>query len=366
MNADLHGTTLRSRKRQFVLGDAPSIEMDFLAPARHMTAPEIHKLAFVLTGTITPVGGNALGRDFAKLIREVSFRDEQEMVKASGQSLRVLEQVEVGARQRDPADFTVAGGALPFTYRLNLYFVPSPNRAKRPRDFAVPLANLIEGGNLIVSMANVLPTNFGAVANDWSLQVYADVVDGRVRELKSRRRITEQTMNIQEFDYPVYGSIRNAILTSLKTDTDATDLTALATLYSRTLDFPPDFETHMLVDKYIANSESLGANDEISRGRAIPLVFPTREKKIGTMIDTTTLHVDLRQAALANMRLLTDIVVDRSPNIAAVAEGYGSPQALSMAIQQHGQIVGEGGNFPATHAPPALARRLPIRIKNGR
>jgi hypothetical protein len=362
MNSDLSGRPFRSKRHQFVAGDEISVQMDFLAPARHMTAPEVEELIFAFSGTVTP-DADAEGADAAKLIKNVKFTDEAEVVNASGTMLRLLEQVETGNKQRDPADMTVVGGATAVKYRLRLLFAPLDHRAERPRDFAVPLAHFLEGGNLIVSLADVNPTGWGAVANDWRMTVFARVRDGRVRELKSRRRILEQVVNNQEFDYQINGALRSAILGSKKTTTGYDDLSGFDTLYSRTLDLPPSMDTHIIVDEYVKGSDGLGANDEFEAGYAIPLKVPSRRQKIGQMIQTSTLHIDLEAAPSANMRLLTDTVVDRAPNMAALSEGYGSAEALALAVQQNGVIVGASGNYPANQAPPHLARKLPIRVK---
>lgn len=366
MNSDLAGRPFRSKRTNFALGDEIPVQMDFLAPARHMTAPEVTELIFAFTGTVTPTADTALvGADAAKLFKNIKFTDEAEMVNASGAMLRLLEQAETGNKQRDASDVAAAEVPVAATvkYRLRLLFEPLDHRAVRPRDFSVPLAHFLEGGNLIISLCDALPTGWGAVAGDWKVTTFARVRDGRRRELKSRRRILEQVMGAQEFDYQVNGSIRHAIIGSKKTTTGYDDLSAYSTIYSRTLDFPPSMDTHILTDEYVKNSEGLGANDEFEAENAIMLKGPLRAQKIGGMVNAQTLHIDLGAAPSAAMRLLTDTVVDRTPNMAALSEGYGSAEALSQAVKERGVVVGEGGNMPARSVPPALAKRLPIRIK---
>lgn len=366
MNSDLSGRPFRSKRHPWAAGDEIPVQMDFLAPARHMTAPEVEELIFTFSGTVTPPNDVAAnGYDAAKLFKNIKFTDEAEMVNASGTMLRLLEQVETGNKQRDMTTIAAAeaGVATAVKYRLRLLFCPLDHRAERPRDFAVPLAHFLEGGNLIVSLADVNPTGFGAVAADWKMTVFARVRDGRRRELKSRRRILEQVIGQQEFDYQVNGSIRNAIIGSKLTTTGYDDLAAYSTIYSRTLDYPPSMDTHIITDEYVKNSDGLGANDEFEAENAIPLKCPTRRQKIGQMINATTLHIDLGAAPTAHMRLLTDTVVDRTPNMAALSEGYGSAEALGQAVKERGVVVGEAGNMPARQVPPALAKRLPIRIK---
>jgi hypothetical protein len=352
----------------WVTGSTLDVDLNFIANARQMAAPEVAEMVVVFTGTVTPVGGTAQGEDFCKYFANLTFRDEAEMINASGNMLRLLAQVELGSKYVDPADIAV-GVATAVTYRLPFLFEPLPTRALRPRDFRVPLANFLEGGNLLVQLAAVLPTNHGVVAGDWNIQVFMRIVDGRKRELKSRRRVFETVINQQEFDYQVNGAIRNALIGSNLTATGYTSLAGFTTLFSRTLELPPGFETHILVDQYRRSSDALGTNDEFIAGTGaaavpggIPLVFPTRQKKIGSMIDTPTLHIDLRAAAPASGRLLLDTVVNRTPNMAALGAGYGSPEDLAGAIQSRGRVVGGAGNIKATEVPRPLARKMPIRI----
>jgi len=320
-------------------------------------------MELVFEGTVTPVGGTAQGEDFAKLFANVNLTDEQEMVNASGNMLRLLEQMELGSKSVDPADIGV--GVPTFVrYRLKVMFEPLDTRAVRPRDFRVPLANLLEGGNLLVRLAAALPTNFGVVAGDWNVIVFFKIFDGRKKELKSRRRILEQVISAQEFDYQVNGALRTAIIGSNLLTTGYTSLAAFTTIYSRTLDMPPAFQTHILVDDYRFNADAVGANDEflLAAPGGIPLVTPRRGKKIGEMIETPTLHIDLGAAAPASGRLLTDTVVNRSPNMAALTAGYGSPEDVATAIAARGRVVGAAGNIKATDVPRPLARKMPIRL----
>lgn len=363
MISDLNGRWFRSRIMPWVTGSALDVDLNFLEPARHMAAPEVSILEFVFEGTVTPVGGTAQGEDFCKLFAQIVFNDEQEMINASGNMLRLLEQVELGSKSVDPADIGV-GVATPVKYRLKIMLEPLSTRAVRPRDFRVPLANFLEGGTLTLRLAAALPTNFGVTAADWNVIVFAKVVDGRKRELKSRRRIWEQVVQNQEFNYPVNGSLRHALLGSNLATTGYTSLAGFSTIYSKTLDLPPAFQTHVLIDDYRMSCDALGANDEatLAANGCIPLVFPSRRKKTGTMIDTPLFHLDLLAAAPASGRLLLDAVVNRSPNMAALAAGYGSPEDVATAIAARGRVVGEAGNMKATEVPKPLARKMPIRI----
>jgi hypothetical protein len=363
MNSDQHGRWFRSRLFPFVTGQPLDVDLTFLANARQFAVPEVLTMELIFTGTVTPVGGTYQGEDTAKLFSRVNFRDEAEMINAGGNCLRHLAMEELGAAYVDPADINV-GVATPVEYHLPILFEPPETKAVRPRDTRVPLANFLEGGNLVINLAAALPTNMGVVAGDWNVQINFFIKDGRVKEIKTRRRIWDQVVALQEWEYPINGSIRNALITSDLTTTGYTALTAFTTIFSRTLDLPPTFSVQQLREYYRRMQLNASAVDEFlaAAPSAIPFIIAERKKKIGQMIDTPTLHIDLLRAAPASGRLLVDAIVNRPPNITALAAGYGSPEELAAAIQSRGMVVGEGGNFPAKEAPRSLARKMCIRI----
>ncbi len=364
MNPNLAGKTFRSDALVYALGSSFTIRNDFMAQARNMAAPEVAELVFRFSGTVGAITGGALGRDAAKLFDTIRFRDDDDMFNLSGAGMRVLEQMEVGSKQIDPGDIASGATNSSYVYRLRLLLEPT-RRGQRPRDTRVPLAHFLEGGELTIQTAAAVPTGWNSVQSDWRMRVYARIVDGRARELKSRRRIIEQAVTQQEFDYQVNGSLRAAILTSKLTTTGYTSLAGFTTLFSRTLETVPSYETDMLLDEYRREADALGANDEFTLATpgAIPLKAPKKGQKTGEMIDTKTLHLDLLQAAPASGRLITDVIVDRSPNLAALTEGYRSPGELAAAIRDHGYVVGDSGNIKATGMVASLVRRLPVRIK---
>jgi hypothetical protein len=364
MNPNLAGKTFRSDNIVYALGTAFTFRLDFMAQARNMAAPEVEELDFVFTGTVGAVTGGALGRDAAKLFDTVRFRDDDEVFNMSGAGARVLEQYEVGNKQVDPGDLSSGTTNSSYIYRLRVLFQP-PRRAQRGRDFRVPLAHFLEGGEITFQTPAAVPTGWNSVQSDWRVQLFARITDGRVRELKSRRRIMELAVTNQEFDYPVNGFLRNALLTSKLATTGYTTLAGFTTFFSRTLETVPSYQTHMAVDEYRRGADSLGTNDEFTLAApgAIPIKVGDREQKTGEMIDTRTLHLDLLQAAPTSGRIIIDSVVDRSPNLAALTEGYRSPAELAAAIRDFGYVVGDSGNIPAKQMAATLVRRLPVRIK---
>lgn len=363
MNPNLEGKWYRSDSQAYSLSNTLPIKLDFLAGARYMAAPEVADIIVRFNGTVGAVTGGALGRDAAKTIEKVSFRDEDEVINASGAALRVLEQMEFGDKQVDPADITSGSTNTTYSYRLRI--TAEPLKAHRPRDTRIPLAHFLEGGELLIQTPAAVPTGWAAVQADQRIRVFVRVVDGRVPEVKSRFRIKEEAISQQEFDYQINGSLRAALITSKLATTGYTTLAAYTTLFSRTLETPPDLETDMFVDYYRRYSDSLGTNDEFTLAApgAIPLMVPRRWQKIGEMIDTKTLHIDLRTTAPASGRLLTWSVVDRTPNLAAMVAGYSSVPEYQRAIVDRGVVVDGKGGESTKGFLPALSRRLPMRFK---
>lgn len=323
----------------------------------------------ILTGTVDTTGGGgttALGRDAPKLFDQVQFSDEQEVIKASGAMLRGLRQIELGAKAVDTADVASAVNAS-YEFRLEIMLKPLDTRHCRPGDFRIPLEHFLEGGVLNWNSAAAVPTGFGPVNADWRVRWEFFVEDGRQRELKSRRRIYEQVVQNQEFDYACNGSIRSAIIGSKLTTTGYTSLSAFSTIFSRTLETPPSFSVNGLRESYRKGSDVIGSNDEflLATPAMIPLVFPHRAQRIGKMINAKTLHIDLLAAAPASGRLLLDLVTDRTPLLAAATMGYQSPGELAAAMRRHGQVQGEQFQYPVEGFNMDLVKRLPVRLKSG-
>lgn len=364
MNPNQEGRWFRSEAQVYALSNSYTIKPDFLAQARHFAAPEVADIVIRFTGTVGAVTGGALGRDAAKLYDSVRFTDEEEVINCSGAGLRVLEQMEFGSKQVDPAD--IASGATNTAYIHELTITFEPLKALRPRDTRIRLEHFLEGGEFIVNTPAALPTGWAAVQSDQRFRVFVRVVDGRTRELKSRMVIRETAANTnQEFDYEVSGSVRAALVTSKLPTTGYTSLAAYTTIFSRTMETPPSFETSLLRQRYRRYSDALGTNDEflLAAPGAIPLVCPNRDQKIGEMINTKTFHLDFLAAAPTNARLLTCAIKNRTPNLAALVMGFGTPAELQAAIATHGRVVdGSPGGSPASGYLADLARRLPLRL----
>lgn len=363
MTPELHGVHLRSNPEIYQLGAAITFKPDYLAQARGMDAPEVTHMIVRFSGTVGGITGNALGRDAAKLFENIRFRDADDVLNASGAGLRILEQVEYGGKQVDPAD--VASGSTNTTYVYQLRMPIQPWRAVRARDFGIPVSNFLDGGEFTIQTASAVPTGWAALQADWRLQLFTVVKDGRKKELKSRRRIKEEAVTQQEYDYQINGFLRGAYLTSKLTTTGYTSLAAFTTLNSRTAKWPASFQTGLLVDEYRREGTVFGTNDEflLAAPGAIPLISPYDDQRSGRMIDTKSFHLDLLQAAPASGRLLTDVLIDRNATQTAQQLGYDGPGPAGAAVKGMGKVKGGRDNYPVKMFNGELARKLPITLK---
>ena len=364
MTPELYGVPMRSNPEPVVLGAAKTIKADYLSQARTMTAPEVWSIEVRFTGTVGAVSGGALGRDAAKLFDTIKFRDDDDVLNASGAGLRVMEQMEMGERQIDPADISSGATNTTYTYSLHLHFCPKM-RSKRSKDFAIPVANFLDGGEFTIQFASAVPTGWAAAQSDWSVQLFANVKDGRKKEAKSRRRIKEEATPAQEFDYQVNGYLRSLILTSKLTTTGYTTLAGFTTFNSRSLKWPAAYQSRTLLNEYRNNAPSLATNDEFTLAApgAIALLTPQKEQKIGAMPDLKTVHLDFLQAAPTSGRIITDVLIDRNPTRVAQLFNYKGAGPLGASVKAIGTVKGEADNYSIGEFNADLARKLPYRIK---
>lgn len=366
MNPEQRGIPYRSNPEIYTLGAGITFKPDYLSNALNMDAPEVWGIQIRFTGTVGAITGGALGRDAAKLFDTIRFRDTDDVWNTSGAGARVLEQLEFGAKQQDPVD--IASGSTNATYSYLLQIQFAPWRAARPRDFAIPVDNFLKQGEFTIQTAAAVPTGWAASQADWRIQLFADVRDGRVPETKSRRRVKEEQVTQQEFDYQVNGMLRSAILTSKLTTTGYTTLAGFTTFNSRTLKWPAAFQSILLQTEYRRESTFLAANDEFTLAApgAIALMVPRDDQKIGKMPNTKSFHLDLLQAAPTSGRLITDTVIERNAQATAQLLGYDSPGQVGAAIKQSGVVVGAAGNYPVKAFNGDLARYMPLRVRPGR
>lgn len=360
MNPQLDGVYYASNPEAFGLSSVFNIKTDFLAKSRGMAAPEVAELIVRFNGSVAGVTGGALGVDTYKLLKKLIISDDEEMVNVSGASIRVLEQMDFGNRQADPAD--VASAATSSSFVSTIRFTFEPPKMHRPRDFRVPTVALLDAGQIQLQMADALPTGWGTTS--LSCRVWCRVVDGRKKELKSRRKVTEQSFNRDDDFYPIDGAIRALLLSSVLTTTDYTALSAITVLNSTNLDFFPDFPKGLATDRYLRMQESpqTATLDAVRADKAIALVTPDRYQKIGAMPIVKAAHLRLG-ATPTGAVLIRDVVTNRTMNVSTMLSGQPDQMSFQRKLMATGKVRdGSSGGTPIANYNPELARLLPVRV----
>lgn len=360
MTPEQKGLPYASEKLAFGLGGAHVPKTDFLAASRKMAAPEIMEVVIRLNGSVTAGGGGqALGIDAAKLVKQVQITDDEDLVKLTGASVRVVDWMNFGARHRDPANVGTGATSASYVFELRYSFECASN--DNPGDTRLPVSNLLDGGQVQVFFADALPTNWSTCS--LSSRVWARVVDARKKRIKSRRKVTELNYNNDDATYNVNGAIRALILSSNLTTTGYTDLSGITALNSNNLDWYQDTPTSLLLDEYRHGGGSPidETNDPFVLAHALALVTPDKYQRIQDSILIDSAHLKLG-ATPASATLIMDRYVARPPNATAKSMNL-SVDAYLQAVLTQGVVIGsDGSKVSARELPDALARILPLDI----
>lgn len=367
--AENDGIDGRSRSYTFALGQNINVDTNFLDQFTGFDAPEISYLLFVFSGSVTAgAGGQALGRDAAKLFNNIDVRmSGQQIINAGGATLRVNEQYELGDKQLDPADVATSGTNASYEYTLCVPFdfPKAPNEYKRDCRLSVKAFKAL-GGQITIRTPAALPTNWSTATGN--VEVYARVREGRQRQVNSLLTLLEYNVTQLEDFYPIEGSARNIILTSRLETTGYTSLTAAtySAFDSRSLGWEAGLHPRILRYRYRQGQVALGTNDEnlLASGAfgAIPIVSADKDQRIGAMPMLTRLHLDLNAAAPASGIILASAIKDRPTLYSAYAAGYADQNQYMSDVLNLG-YVRDGSDTPVAQFDPFLVNRMPIRIK---
>ena len=354
------GKWYRSKEITFSTGATEVVDPNFLTKALgEMAAPEIAEIIIRANGSITASGGTAENYDCHKLLSRVRFTDRAgELVNLPGSILKLVDQMEHQGSHVEPSDVADAATNAAYEFYTRLDF--EPNFAWNPSDYRVPLNHWVNGGQLSLSFQT--PSNFGTPTLTFT--VYVRVVDNRFRDLKSRMTWKEYSVSNQEFDYPVGGSLRAAILTSDLTTTGYTDLSGFTEYDFRDLDLYRH-PLAMLQEDYRRERPSTHSADQYLAATegAVPLVVPYKGQHIGSMPNLETFHMRLNGAAPASGRIAICAIENRSGDLGVEWTGAASVGELASRIRSSGHIPGPKGSKKAMNFPAKLQRRLPIRFK---
>ena len=353
------GKIARSNPQTWSDGAQLVFPTDFLNNAlKRMTAPVIRKIVLHYRGSVTGDGAHD-GEDSYKIFKNVRLADQGgDIFNQAGSALRIIEQMEVGGKQVDPAD--VADTVTDATHDVfcNLFF--DVEKAHRGADTALPLIHLTSGGELVVTCGTPSTLTMGA----GTIRAYVILHDERNLEAKSRMVWETKSIVATEDDYIVKGSLRAAIVTSELTGAGYTSLAAQTLFTSHTFEMQR-LDAELLRQEYLAKSPTRAADDEFlaSTPNAVAIVSPSEGQHIGKMQDLDSFHLQL-EAVPTSGKMLTCVIKDRNADLAKELFGYGSVADYANAAKEIGRVVGKGGNGShVSNWDKRLRRRLPLRLK---
>lgn len=370
MNVLNQGKYFRSRAYTVALNGKISVEMNFLNPALSWDAADICEWKLRIFGTVKGGGGgSALGRDAAKWFSQVRISCGQNLVFASGATLRVNEQEEWGATSVDPAD--VASGVTNANYEYFLSIPYEHNKSSDDRDCVVSaLGFFANGGRVDVVFPSAEPTNWDPIATgvtSLQFELWAIVKEGRKKQVSSLLSIQEYTLTVTDDQIAVDGLLRALTLTSQLTTTGYTSMATLTSIDSRTLQYEAATDPRLLKERYKRSHFSFSPNDEnlLATPGAIPWFFPDTGQKMSQLPLLSKCHIRLNQAVPTESRFLVSAYQDRNPNYSAAAAGYDDVNSFLHDMKKYGVVRGLVTDIPVTQFDSRMVNKMPLQIKAG-
>jgi hypothetical protein len=360
----------RSQNLAFAASSSAPIPLAFLEPAKQKAFGVIHEILIRIQLNLTVAMGNSfLSKLAPQILTFFRLTDRAgNRVFLRGSSMRVMNQHEFGDAYTDGANLG-AGAAQAFEFYMRVSFMPSKSR--RRADYGIPVRELLDGGTMEAfwSPANVFGAN--VTINSGSIECYFEVIDERTPELKSRMTYLDYDVTLQEFYYPVTGSLRWATYYSENRDNAATPLVA-QNILSNTLGLP-FFPSTLFQDRHKSenwprigdSAATILTEDVVAAGFAIPIEICRRDQKISPLIDTASLHMKTDQAIPAAVnKMIICAIQDRNAGLAVTDMAAQSEAQLNAALSKYGYIrTAQNSDWPIAMAPKVLQKRLPLKIK---
>lgn len=341
---------LRSRAFPFSANGRIPIDLAFLAPAQGaMKSPEIASLTLRVNCVVDVVGAALVGEDMCRALDDVRVRDQGgDRVALRGIELREVQLEESGSTFADPPSLGIgAGQTMEFTISIPL----SPARAARSADFRINVAELLNGGEILLGCPAAAFAANGTILSG-TYEVYAVIVDGLHPEAKSRATwIGYNATNAEDY-YPVFGALRSAFAIAPDT-TGAASMTTIDTIDSTTLGYVA-IPRSVLAEVYRQGAYSLdAATDNVTQGNAFSIIAPTRHGKQTTMRGAGRVHVRFSSALPTNSRVVICAITDRVAS-----------NSRAILGADLGKLAAEttSGRRLVTSLSSATAARLPVRV----
>ncbi len=357
------------------------IDLSFLNAARDMKAPVIDELTLVLNITDIDTGSaGILGGCFPAFFSQILVQDQAgERWNTRGASARVIDQIEYGCGYQDVAAIAASQSNVARKVLIRLPF--NPPKARRRRDFGLPLRGFLDGGKMQVTTSAALNPAMGANGGTLAaatIMVVAWVRDEGVREAKSRLVFRDESINVPNFDYNIAGSLRYALAYNGEINEITPTAWSAQTVSSRTLELQ-QIDDFILQDRatgyhkparsspgIVATADAYKQTDCVLTGQVVPVYVPSEEQKIPDMPQMQTLNYksSLSSITTADLpQMITSVVTERSANVTARVLGVSDPSA---AVAARGRIKTANGNPKGVNAfPPNIAKMLPVKISRG-
>lgn len=348
---------VRSRPYTWSSGARIPVDLSFLeATLAKYRSPVIEKIFLRMTGSVTAAAVTFENFSHAAAVASnFLWRDKRgERINLTGREIRLAAQMELGERFRDPAD-QASSTNTSFECILPITFCPI--RARRRADFRPSVAEMVSG-EVIWTASGTNPVSTVTI-NSATLEMHAVISDEVVPEAASRMCWLGVNAPLAEDTYYVDGALRHAFMYAHPGDgtADLTSLTTYTEIDSYTLDMV-DVPRTILVNDYEQESHLDPIDDEVLRGKVLPLISPKTDQKTTALRNVNKLHVRLQAPLPTGGRLVYCTITDRDPVLTAAALQVPPSQLATTPVD----LPTAKGSTPINSVPPDAARKLPIRV----
>jgi hypothetical protein len=375
----LYSEVYRSQTYNWGAGAVIPIQLGFLDPARRFAAPTIDHFLIHFNGLVNTGTNGGPVRELPQLFTKIQISDPAgDRINLRGSSVRVMNQLEYGEGYNDGVNIAASQSAAAVDFWLRIPFAPL--KARRRADYRIPLFELVDGGQFILNFGSAstlgLAQDFTAITSG-TVEVYAEVFEERVRELKSRMCFIDYDVQSTDYSYAVNGSLRSAVYYAGEVAENNASVLAAQNFTSRTLNIPA-YPLTLFKDKYkleskprIPDAKSAQAGTSVTEdvfvgGYAVALFAPRSEQKIGAMPDMASLHfkTDGTVTTTNLPKLILSFVTDRSSQLSMRTLGVPNEQQLATALASAGHVrTWQGKRSSLSNWKSNVASRLPAKLR---
>lgn len=270
-----------------------------------------------------------------------------------------------------------ANDSTPFAIRAYLPIPIKPHKARRDRDFTVPVRDFLDGGQVFLTAGAATAQTNGLVIGAANYYMVFHIVDEGAPEAKSRFVLRDQAITSVDFaGYPIGGFLRQALWYNGEVNESAATPWSAQNLDSNTLGYIQQVDTD-LRELYlrqhnafrkdsgtITTASAIVDEDPVVTGQVVPLVWPQLRQKITDMPQMPTLHVRTSVGSITGSdlpKLITAVLEERNPTLTARTFGRSD---VGAAIAAGGRVKTANGTKKSVKDFPAdLANVLPVKLQ---